>query len=441
MASSEPPPSKYPASLGPGARPTSSGPGKSKGLTEYADHYPRSSWSVQATASDVTLEYGVNEYRRRFTLPYDSMPIGAFMKNLNWGSEGRARRSGEQLIALMSLSESRIGQHLTQQQAEAFAKHSSKRSAYNRLGSYLSIATAGYVWSTGITNMKFPFRKVKSPQHYEVFPNRFLPVIKGSAARYFWQGTRFGVCLLLSSLFIETTFGSVGTSAMTIGLYRDERIKPIVKALQEGMKLREVDTMRKPQQSRPSQAPPAPVQESDTAGDYPSSMQDTASYNYGGDSSVDYTDATASTADLQTTMRPAQQQPTPRLPAPYPAYEPPPPTNDPFDLTSDSALSDPNSPQYDPSAATRQQQKPRRSWASIRNQAQRSPEPPSSSSSGSAPGGVGTDSYAYSAADAERTYAKERAQKEFDEMLERERKLGESGNDSTSGSAWGRRRG
>jgi hypothetical protein len=370
------------------------------------------------------------------------------MANICYGSERRAKKSGGDLIGLIRLTESRLGQQLTQQQAEAFAQHSSKRSVYARGGLYTSLAVGSYLWFPGIRDMKFPFRNVKDAQKYEIFPNRFLPVVRGSAARLLWQGTRLGVYLVLSDLFIGTFFTSWGNTAMTVGMYRDERTKPILNALKEkGLVSREVDTMRKPQQSASHEDSPDSVQ--DPRGDYAASMQDTASYGYGGDGGVDYTEATGSTGVAPTAMRASrttQQQQSQDSTQAQISYEPQQsPADDPFDLTSD-----PNSPQYDPSAATRhqQQQKPRRSWASIRNQAQRgsgppaSPNPPNDAPSSST-GGGGLDSYSYSAADAERTYAKERAQREFDEMLDRERKLGESGNESTSsgGSAWGRRRG
>lgn len=418
----------------------------------------RSSYSVTPTPTNITLEYTLNNRHRSFTLEYSALPLSGLTAQILFGGGSRAATSGTFLIDTIRGVENVTGTQLTQQQAEGFAKYASKKMLYGYLGIGSAIGSAAFFWQRGRDKMKFPFMKPKDPARYQNFPNRYLPILKGNYARIMWQITRFNVWVTLGIFALSPIFGSIGDTTMTVGLYRDDRTRPILEKMKKN---RENSGLQRIGGNLPSAAG-EPADPSGAGED--GSIDSFSGDGYGGEAGVGYSDAMNSTGDAPDSNQPTpaqipsrtsqeqhsrwgqrstQQPPQSEMDYPDSSQD-----TDPFDLGADlnsTAASDPNSPQYNPAAA-QPQQKPRRSWASIRNDARQgkaqSQETSTPGSSGSARPGAASgqgEQFSYGAEDAERQYAKAQAQKEFDAILERERQLGDQGNEG--GSAWGRRRG
>jgi hypothetical protein len=475
--------------MGPGARPIPQGDGS--GPVSQRDRTRKSrlqeviaireSYSVDPTPSNVTISYMLNNRQRSFTLEYASMPLSGFSSQVLFGGPGRATTTGTFIIDTIRGVENVTGTQLTQQQAEGFAKHATKRMLWSYMGIGSAVGAAAFLWQHGRHNMKFPLMKAKDLERYNNFPNRYLPILKGQYARIMWQITRFNVYAMVGIVGLTPIFGSVGDTSMTVGLYKDDRTRHVLEKVKGT-----VEGLQRIGGNLPSAAG-TPTEQS-PADDYGSQeAYSSSSESYGGESDVAYYDGMDNTGDASASARPSPSQMRPQVPQQRPSrwgqrsqqsqpsqtdssYNDSSQDSDPFEFNADpldAARSDPNSPQYDPSASASQpQQKPRqRSWASIRNEARQgsgtareappaspypsaqdagypgalTPGPGMGARSGVAAGrgqqGSG-ESFSYGAEEADKQYAKEQAQKEFDAMLERERRLGEQGGDG----AWGRGR-
>lgn len=427
----------------------------------------RSSYSVVPTPSSVTINYTLNNRQRTFNLEYSALPLSGITSQLLYGSNARAATSGTFLIDTIRGVENVTGTQLTQQQAEGFALHASKRMLYGYSGIGSAIGMAMFFWQKGRLNMKFPFIKVRDPSRYQNFPNRYIPILKGNYARIMWQITRFNVYLTLGIFGLSPLFNSIGDTSMTVGLYRDDRTRGVLESMKQT-----VDS--KGLQRIGGNLPSAAGPQSDQQGPAEYAPEDGFSNStYGGDNDVSFTDGMNSTGDVPESVQPSAsqmprrappqqqqrsprwgQRPTQQSSQQDTSYPESAQGGDPFEFNEDpltAAASDPNSPQYDPAAAQRQQQqRPQRSWASIRNEARRGNTPAEDPAYASATPGPNTgvrssatqgqgEQFSYRTEDANKQYAKEQAQKDFDAMLDRERQLGEQDNNTQSGGGWKRR--
>lgn len=470
MATQQSPPSQYPPSMGPGARPTASGGDLAQEIWDI-----RRSYSVSDVDSGLKLEYKLRDKHRSFTIPYDKIPFSSFI------CAGRFFRTGTGIFMIDSIrgAENITGITMNQSQAEGFAEHASKVMVWGSIGNIASLGLAAGLWRQGRQTMKFPFRSVKDPERYQRFPNRYLPIIKGPWARALWQFTRYNTYLLLGILFLTPVFRSVGTSSMTVGLYRDDRTRAILENMKQIGFQRHLANRKS--SSYTGTAPQADDQQQSESmdGSYgedttaQSAMQD----GYTNSSSEDTKPAPERTIESTPRRnRYTRWEPRPNSPAEPQADTSRTPSandsNDPFAFNDPST--DPNSPQYNPSAATssrspqQQQFPPQRSWASIRNEARRSnpqqQQQQQQQSQGHYPGAdassagnasaygsnsarpearrpASSEGYGYGnataggAADGEKE--KEKAQKEFDALLERERRMGEGGGDGSGSGSGG----
>ncbi|KPI38353.1 uncharacterized protein AB675_12004 [Cyphellophora attinorum] len=494
VGSSQPPPSRYPPSMGPGARSTEE---RLQSLADRAQQIKATLESYVVEKQDdgsLKLQYDLNNQQRTYVIPSSSMAFPGILT----ATARSTRNTGMSLIAMIRAVDSTTGTMPSQQAAEGFAEHGSKNLLWRKAGFYGSLAAAGYFFEKSLKrgDMKFPFRKAKDPAKYLKFPNRFVPVIKGRPAWILWQVTRFGVYALYANVAITPFTRSIGSTSMTVGLYRDDRTRPFMEELKKLQKVREgrkaPDQMgplipgqhdrtrqqnQNPQQRNSFGEPQDSDRESpnDQSWANPFNGQTTDSMPDGySDSSVDYGDtmkaenaASATAPKAQPQQQPRQQYGTPR-PPPAASSPPPsagsPPGDDPFAFNEDplGSSSDPDSPTYNPASASRSQQSqatPRRSWASIRNEARRdnisssssdttdtySAGPASSYGSRAASpharkSPAQSESYNYGDGEADNEDAKARARREFDALLERERKVSEGG-DGGGGSGGGRRYG
>lgn len=433
----------------------------------------RSTYSVTPTPTNVTINYTLNNRRRNFTLEYSALPISGITAQALFGGNRRAATTGTFLIDTIRGVENVTGISLTQQQAEGVAKYACKKMIWSYMGIGSAVGAAAFFWQRGRDKMKFPIMKPKDPARYENFPNRYIPILKGNHARFMWQITRFNVYVTLGIFALSPIFNSIGDTSMTVGLYRDDRTRPVLEKMKKTVETRGLQRID-------GNLPSAAGEQADPSGPAEDTAVDSFSGDgYGGGAGVEYSDTMDSTGDVPESAQPNTAQASSRTPqqtrsrwgqpaAQRPAQQesaPPasPEESDPFDLGQDlesAAASDPNSPQYNPAAA-QSQQRPQRSWASIRNDARqgRAPSPEAStprskeSDYSSSPPGTGTgarpdasnanapgEQFSYGAEEADKQYAKEQAQKDFDAILERERQLGEQGNEGRGG-AWGRRPG
>lgn len=492
MSTQDDSPSAFPSSMGPGARPI---PGARPNQNNPRDRQStlqqvmevRSKYNIERLPNGVSLGYELNGMPRHYNLSFEAIPLGGFQQWVLFGREASLRVSGTFLIDCIRGGENMTGRLMSGSEAEGFALHSSKRMMYGYLSSFIAVAGGYGIAYTGIKNMKFPFMKAKEPEKYQNFPNRFVPVLKGNYARFMWQVTRFNFYAVLGIFCVAPISRSISNTSMMVGLYKDHRTQEYMKSV-KGTLDRITSNQDRSKRGLPSNTPQSQTSDQDggSSEDYGGVTSNTTSDSYGGDST--FTDNTTDTGLMtDSTM----QQRTPTQPSPYnrrpQAPTPPSPQAQQSDYFFDDASPTAGNAPYSPSTTTthrsegsiwdrirkdQRQPSPSSSSPSDQNQEQPSsaystntpaspsaspqPGPFRTSGSGDRSSSTSAESFSFSSSDEERVVAKQQAQREFDEMLERDRREGEmgggggggmgddgrgGGGGSGSGSAWGRRRG
>ena len=441
----------------------------------------RSHYSFEVRDRTLFLGYDLNGAARRYSLSFANMPLSGASTWLLYGGPMRTRVTSTFVIDTIRGAENLAHRPLTQTEAEGYAHHASRRTLYS-FASSISALWIGSIFAIyGRKTMKFPFRKPQPLERYDNFPNRWLSVLKGGYARTAWQITRFNVYTVLCLALIAPVYASMGDSAMMVGLYKDQRTHEVTKGMAAALKdtngrLQRHTSNRSGAAQRPFQAA-GDTQDGDSF--YASSEQGAESnYSDGKDHSGDaaYTDGTTDASlvgDSQMQGREAQQ-PSPSSFAGNPLFRQPnqafrnkPVTQsdqdldtsaDPDFIFDDASPTAGNDPAMNAGSGSRggasgsAWERVRRGQTDKRDRSSITSPRSRQSSQGSragqpAPYGGGdeyetsADSFSFSNNERERQLAKEQAQKEFDKMLEEERK-GVSGSGAVgSGGAWGRRRG
>ena len=465
----------------PGARPNQYNPrDRQSTLQQVMDI--RSRYNVERLPNGISLGYELNGIPRHYNLSFEAIPLGGLSQSVLFGREASQRVSGTFLIDCIRGGENMTGKPMSQSEAEGFALHSSKKMMYSYLTLFTTLVGGYGIAYTGIKNMKFPFIKAKQPEKYQNFPNRFVPVLKGQYARIMWQITRFNVYALLGMFILNPISRSISNTSMMVGLYNDPRTKEYMKSVKGTLDriTSNQDRSRRGLPSNTSQPQPQPSDgDGGTSEDYGGVTSTTTSDSYGGDST--FADNTTDATMQQ--RAPAQPSPYNRRPqAPAPTSQQTRQSDYFFDDASPTAGNEPYSPStttthrsegsvWDRIRKDQRQPSPSSPSSSYESQEQSSssypadPSPSSSASpqpgpfrtsgSGDRSGNTSAESFSFSNSDEERVVAKQQAQREFDEMLERERREGEMGgggggggmgdderrDGGGSGSAWGRRRG
>ncbi|RMZ85902.1 hypothetical protein DV736_g6544, partial [Chaetothyriales sp. CBS 134916] len=224
MASDTLQPSSFPASMGPGARASQAGqPSPGTTLREVMDI--RRSYDITVDANSLHLGYQLDGQARRYSIPFENMPIGALTQRMCFGGARGAQVTGIFIIDAIRGAENMTGEQLSQTEAEGFAKHSVKRIQYAVVGNLAAVAGGYALAYRGIKDMKFPFMKPKDAQRYTTFPNRFFPILRDSGARLMWQVTRFNVYALIGLFAAGPVFASMGDVSMMAGMYQDSRTR------------------------------------------------------------------------------------------------------------------------------------------------------------------------------------------------------------------------
>ena len=448
--------SNYPVSMGPGARPTQPGDRvdvreQLASVREFADQ--RSKYSVTKEDGGIRLGYELKDVPRHHFIAYENMPAGGFMRTMLF-SGSNTTVTGTFIVDIIRAIENTSGKMLTQTQAEGVALHASKRMLYSNSSLYVATIGGTYLAWRGRKDMKFPFIKPRPPERYDNFPNRYIPVLQGHTARTMWQITRNFTWVSIGVLALSPVFNSMGGVSMITGLYRDDRTKEMMKGLK--------GSLQRIQSNLPSSGAPgqtAPPLDAYTGDENSPSAFSNASVDSSGDfSGSNYDDQGFDTAYNEQDPD-AAGKPTPRsFPTARSQGVPPKPAQD-QDAGGSDFLFDDASPTAgnDPDMSAPAPYQGGSAWERVRgtrnqtSQSQRQPLP------SRLPPKEQDDSFSFSGGDAEKAVAKQQAQREFDAMLERERRESGSvdydrgmnatqqGQDSPGGgtgeSAWSRRRG
>jgi hypothetical protein len=486
--------STFPKSIGPGAIVSSQPEFREEGAQASPSSMLqqvqgiRSHYSFEVRDRTLFLGYDLRGAGRGYSLPFANMPLSGMSAWLLYGGPMRARVTSTFVIDTIRGAENLAHRPLTQTEAEGYAHYASRRTLYSFASSISAVWIGSLFAIYGRKTMKFPFRKPRPLERYDNFPNRWLPVLRGNYARIAWQITRFNVYTILSLALIAPVYSSMGDSAMMVGLYRDPRTHEVTKGMAAALKNTN-GRLQRHASNRPT-ASTKPIPDAgdmqDDHGFYSSSEQGAANdFTYGKDYGSDtaYTDSTTDTGvlgDSQAKGRDARQQSptaftgTPAfrqkpVQQPSPAFrnrpgaQPDPDSDDSTDpdfIFDDASPTARNDPAMDASSGFSKSSSGNSgsAWERIRKSQTEKGAKGGITSPGSRQASPGprtgqtawkevkdsyettADSFSFSSSEREKQLAKEQAQKDFDKMLEEERK-GVDGGAAGFGGAWGRRRG
>lgn len=454
--------------MGPGARPVQQGENPGNIVQEIGNI--RSNYSIHVDADALNVAYEVKGQQRHYRLPFMNMPISGLRKYFAYGGETRAKVSGIMLIDLIRAVENKTGTPLSQQEAEAMAMYASKRTSTMVGAQWFAILGGFFMAWRGRSVMKFPFLRPKPMERYNVFPFGALPILSNGRARLMWHLTRANMYAALFLFAAAPLAGSMGTTQMTVGLYRDSRTHELVK------RVGNFDRIQGNRASAGASTQPA-SQASKTQQSQMTSPQDDASpsawnddaytTSLPSDSSGD-TNFTDDSTDTEALNDPNMQRRQARQPPPNAWNRASDKNNQQLDQNRSSSSSDfffddasptaGNDP--DMSASQPYSRRPAGSaWESIRRGTNTSQKQNQSQSTAFNRNQKEQnyenreESFTFSPAQEDAQLAKNQAQRDFDAMLDRERRQGgsadyardmqatEMGEESnTSGSAWERRK-
>ncbi len=449
--------SNYPVSMGPGARPIQpSDPVNSQGqqtsFRQFAEQ--RQKYSIVREAGGIRIGYELKDVPRNHFIAYENIPAGGFMRTLLFSGETNTTVTGTFIVDMIRGIENTSGRMLTQTQAEGVALHSSKRMLYSTSSMYVATIGGAYLAWRGRKDMKFPFIKSRPPERYANFPNRYIPIIQGQHARTMWHITRGFVWMALGVVLLSPVFNSMGGVSMITGLYRDDRTKEMMKGLKGSLQRIESNM---PNRGAPGQT--APPLDAYTGDDHiPSAFSNTSDESSSDLSSGNY-DAQRFDPGYDERDPVAAKKPMPRnLPPSRAQGLPSRPTQD-RDTGGSDFLFDDASPTAgnDPDMAAPAPYQGVSAWERLRGSRNQTSQPQRQPLPSRLPPKEQDESFSFSGGEEEKVVAKQQAQKEFDALLERERR--ESGSvdyargmnaaqqgqeypgRGDSESAWSRRRG
>lgn len=345
-------------------------------------------------------------------IDWDSLPKLPFF---SWNTEEYRLYVAQSIISGQQL----LQRQLSPDERNAVAYHGAKKKVTMTYATPTSIAITLVAMRRGKDVYRFPFWTPK-PTNFD--PSRFpipsskspFTLLQGAPAMKAWHAVRGTAYFALINIAVTAFLSVYATSVEVAGLSRDVRLRDVAKEVQRRSKGRSVVF--------PGPAPPEDPSMQDSDAEHTNSQ-------YGGYSMDDesrqgtetYDTATPMSSDYSTPKERQQtrrQQPQPSSPTQN--YSPP--ASDGlesggiFDEASPVAPAARGRPGTSSSGLSR--------WDQIRRQA-------ATNSGGSGAAQAGTDdhhgdSFTYSQEDRENATAKEQAQREFDAMLERERR-GETG--------------
>ncbi|KAJ9501430.1 hypothetical protein H2202_003224 [Exophiala xenobiotica] len=248
MTSSGSPSSGLSPSMGPGARPTQPGQSPGMGLAEIMQI--RSKYSVTVEPETLQLGYELNGYPRTYRLPFESMPLGGLSRWWLFGGPRRAQVAGIQIIDFIRGSENLADRPVTQSEAEALAFYATKRTRYSLYGNLGGCFVGGAIAYRTRDKMKFPFRAAQPLEKYQNFPSKHLPMLTGKLAQRMWQITRANVWAALTLLVIAPLFSTAGNTTAIYGMYKDDRTRDLMMNMKGSLDRIGANRHRTPEQRR-----------------------------------------------------------------------------------------------------------------------------------------------------------------------------------------------
>ncbi|KAL2259371.1 hypothetical protein VTK26DRAFT_6975 [Humicola hyalothermophila] len=369
------------------------------------------SLAAPTTKGAVLTPDHVERNLRLLSVPFESLPQLPFWSGILPSATDWHKGHIASMLASMSL---KMGRVLTPEEADALAEH---RSNWCRKMIYIGPAYLGsaafFVWR-GRKTYRFPLR-TPDPATFSphCFPSRARPFLRGRVASFTWHALRFVTYGAFSYFCVSTSVSSWADTSYLVHILRDERLREV----RETGQRQAAERAKLSSQGRfPRQTPPQPEAAAGSSDASPAQPHG-GGYAAGGAFRIG----------------PGQQQQPPQWTAQGGISDS---TGDAlggdsgylFDDASPIAPS--HRPQDGSSSAPADQGS---AWERLRRQAQAEqsnkggPRPQTDGSRASV-GQPKTEQYTYSPSEEEKAYAREQAQKEFDAMLERERRgVGESG--------------
>lgn len=405
----------------------------------------------RAVGNRALLQWAL-DHSGQLSVNWDALPRGPFWAPL-FGYSQTLCRSKVSLLLLETSSV--LGRPLTAGETDAMSYQTAKSLVTRSYLPPIWLLTTLVAERRARSVFRFPFYTPEPPSfNPNVFPHRSAPLLTGDLARNAWHLARVGAYALPAYFAVSVFLYSYATTVMVQALSQDPRMVDLRKALnlatrnmaqrrqqgrpdfsgspnpadsgntaapdgysespQEGPErvsrdadvlMQTLENMRKSreQQSRDRPSRPFQGQQQEDAGrpvagpDWGSSQHSQASQS---DASSPYSQDDSSIFDDASPVAPSQREPGRRQQSTGGSA---------WDRIRSGARPGGNSSQGDQNTQTKSS-----SWDSVRQVSQQ----------GRAGGGSG-DGYTYSKAEEERSLPKEQAQKEFDAMLERERR-GES---------------
>ncbi|EXJ55852.1 hypothetical protein A1O7_08783 [Cladophialophora yegresii CBS 114405] len=226
------PPSNYPPSMGPGARPTNpSGDSPDTRTKLMQIMQVRSKYQVSVEPETLSLSYELNDSPRLYRLPFDALPLQGFSRWWLFGGPQRARQAGVLAIDIIRGSENVAKRPVTQQEAEALTYWTSKRLLYSSYATAASIVLGTFLARRGHARMKFPILPAKPLEQYNHFPLKQAPILTGQLAQSAWQFTRYSVWIQLTFLVASPTIGTAASVYIANAMSKDSRTQELVHAL------------------------------------------------------------------------------------------------------------------------------------------------------------------------------------------------------------------
>lgn len=419
--------------MGPGARPLQ--PGENGGGSMFQEIMQiRSKYSIHLGTDAVDLAYELKGQNRAFHIPFDKVPIGSWTRSLCYGGPNAAAATGTLVIDLIRGCENMSGRRVTQDEAEGMTFYGSRRQLTLYIGQAAAVGLGGLNAWLGRSQMKFPFVKPKPIEQYDAFPLRQLPILKGWYARTMWTITRYNVYIGLWILLTQPFVRSIADTRMTVGLYQDRRTHDLSQVLKGQFDRLRGNRTGQGAVNMQGQQSSQRGQEQDDA----SSQTFYDEQSYGNDNSMaadsSFTDGNTDTG-LITDGAMQQRQTTQASPNAWSkaqsrgsrtAYEQPQSARSEAsrDIFFDDASPTPgNDPEMgNPQAYTTPAGS---AWSRIRKGEASTPGQTSTArTSESRDFETKTDSFSFSDREEDKVLAKQQAQKEFDAMLDKERKEG-----------------
>ncbi|KXX81551.1 hypothetical protein MMYC01_202722 [Madurella mycetomatis] len=337
--------------------------------------------------------------------------FGALPQAPFWFGEERQKNIVAKVLAMHAAA---LQRPLTTDEADALAYHRSRSCKLLAWRSPVLLMSTAYFVYRGRASFKFPFYTPK-PASFNpyCFPSRTRPFVTGPMAHAIWHAVRFGAYGTLLGLVVTPLFISYAETSYVVHILNDPRLKSIRDHARQQQQQQQQQQQGNQARSRASGPPRRASTDEDTSTD----------------------EATPSSQSYVL----EQQQPQPRhQPLQWTERPPKTPTTPQDD---DSFLFDNASP-VAPSARQQHQSSSTQlpagggggggggsAWDRLRQRAKSGQDVwEQAGQSREDSRNQRLDQHAYDQSDREKTRAKEQAQKEFDAMLERERRgQGESG--------------